>query len=87
MSGAAPLSEKISAEAATGLKCIVKQAYGLTETSPATHITRDSRVKAGAVGPCLPNTECQIVSTETGQPLGPNARGEVWLRGPQVMLG
>ena len=87
MSGAAPLSEKISAEAATRLKCVVKQAYGLTETSPATHITPDSRVKAGAVGPCLPNTECQIVSTETSQPLGPGARGEVWLRGPQVMLG
>ena len=87
MSGAAPLSEELSAEAATRLKCVVKQAYGLTETSPATHITPDSRVKDGAVGPCLPNTECQIVNTETGQPLGPGVRGEVWLRGPQVMLG
>ncbi len=87
MSGAAPLSEELSAEAATRLNCIVKQAYGLTETSPATHITPDSRVKAGAVGPCLPNTECQIVDTDTAQVLGPGARGEVWLRGPQVMLG
>ena len=87
MSGAAPLSKELSAEAATRLKCIVKQAYGLTETSPTTHIIPESRRKAGAVGPCLPNTECQIVSTETGQPLGPGARGEVWLRGPQVMLG
>lgn len=87
MSGAAPLSPELSSEAATRLNCLVKQAYGLTETSPATHITPDTLVKAGAVGPCLPNTECQIVDTETAQALGPGARGEVWLRGPQVMLG
>ena len=87
MSGAAPLSVALSDAAAARLNCVVKQAYGLTETSPATHITPDNRVKPGAAGPCVPNTECQIVDLETNQPVGADTRGEVWLRGPQVMLG
>ena len=34
-----------------------------------------------------PNTECMIVDLETGEPLGPNQKGEVCVRGPQVMMG
>jgi acyl-CoA synthetase (AMP-forming)/AMP-acid ligase II len=39
------------------------------------------------VGPSVPNTEILIADTDTGQPLGPGERGELWVRGPQVMLG
>jgi Acyl-CoA synthetases (AMP-forming)/AMP-acid ligases II len=28
-----------------------------------------------------------VVDTQTGQPVGVNERGEVWIRGPQVMKG
>ncbi|MDH5506619.1 MAG: AMP-binding protein [Anaerolineae bacterium] len=88
-SGAAPLSEELSSAAAKRLGCIVKQGYGLTETSPVTHVTPDEHGnhKLGAVGPIVRNTEVRVVDTANGENLGANERGEVWLRGPQVMLG
>lgn len=29
----------------------------------------------------------QVVDPDSGQVLGPNQRGEIWVRGPQVMMG
>ncbi len=48
------------------------QGYGLTETSPATHIVPVSGrpVKQGSVGPCVPNTECRVVDVATGADSG-----------------
>jgi acyl-CoA synthetase (AMP-forming)/AMP-acid ligase II len=88
-SGAAPLSTDVAAACADRLDCLVKQGYGLTEASPVTHLTprEPDRVRRGAVGPALPNTECQIVDVETREPLGPGEKGEVLVRGPQVMRG
>ena len=40
-----------------------------------------------SIGPSIPNTEVKIVDVGTGEELGPGERGEVWMRGPQVMLG
>lgn len=89
MSGAAPLGAEVQMEAAKRLNCTVMQAYGLTETSPATHIcsTDPEKVKPMSIGPALPNTEVLIVDTASGEPLGPNKDGELWIRGPQVMKG
>src|SRR5687767_2002296 len=44
-SGAAPLSEDLARACAERLGCNIKQGYGLTETSPVTHLTPDDRVK------------------------------------------
>jgi acyl-CoA synthetase (AMP-forming)/AMP-acid ligase II len=41
----------------------------------------------GSVGSAVPNTECKIVDAITGQELGRNEDGEIWIRGPQVMKG
>ena len=41
----------------------------------------------GAVGYCLPNTECKIVDPDTHAELDANETGEIWIRGPQVMKG
>ena len=35
----------------------------------------------------LPSTECRIVDPDTGEDLGVNEDGEIWIRGPQVMKG
>jgi acyl-CoA synthetase (AMP-forming)/AMP-acid ligase II len=43
--------------------------------------------KPGSVGYCLPNTESKIVAPETGVELATNQKGEIWIRGPQVMRG
>ncbi|KPL86356.1 hypothetical protein SE16_13620 [Ardenticatena maritima] len=87
MSGAAPLGEELAVAVSERLGCKVKQAYGMTEASPATHITPDDRIKPAAVGVLVPNTEARIVDPATGQDVGVGERGEIWIRGPQVMKG
>jgi acyl-CoA synthetase (AMP-forming)/AMP-acid ligase II len=88
-SGAAPLGADLSSACGARLDCLVTQGYGLTETSPVTHVspTIQAKVKPASVGRAIPNTETMIVDVNTGQPLGHNADGEVWIRGPQVMQG
>ncbi|MGH3770142.1 MAG: class I adenylate-forming enzyme family protein [Pseudonocardiaceae bacterium] len=65
----------------------VLQGYGLAETSASTHIDRFDRSKIGSVGPPVVGTECRIVDVDTREPLLIEARGEVQIRGPQLMVG
>ena len=87
-SGAAPLPETVARDCAKRLDCVVRQGYGLTETSPVTHFTpRSMEVKITAVGITLPNTEVRIVEMDSGEDLPLREPGEIWIRGPQVMKG
>ncbi len=87
-SGAAPLGEAVARACAARLGCTVRQGYGLTETSPVTHICpQDVGDKLGTVGPSVPNTEVKIVDVATGRLLGVGETGEICIRGPQVMRG
>lgn len=86
-SGAAPLSAELAIEAGERLGCEVVQGYGMTETSPVTHLTPPGGFVPGSVGVTAPNTETRIVDPETGEDLGIDADGEVWVKGPQVMKG
>ncbi|AVH64509.1 long-chain fatty acid--CoA ligase [Nostoc sp. 'Peltigera membranacea cyanobiont' 213] len=65
----------------------ILQGYGLTETSPVTHVRRPWRNLIGASGLPLPATEAKIVDPETKAPLPVEKRGLVLLRGPQIMQG
>ncbi|MBW4676823.1 MAG: AMP-binding protein [Desmonostoc geniculatum HA4340-LM1] len=65
----------------------ILQGYGLTETSPVTHVRRPWRNLIGASGLPLPATEAKIVDPETKTPLPVEKRGLVLLRGPQIMQG
>ena len=88
-SGAAPLGPDLTQACMDRLGCAIRQGYGMTETSPVTHSSpsNPSQVKFGSVGVAAPNTECKIVDLETGEALGRNERGEVCVRGPQIMKG
>jgi 4-coumarate--CoA ligase len=86
-SGAAPLSAEIAEEAAARLKCEVVQGYGMTELSPVSHLTVMGGYQPGSVGVTVPNTETAIVDPATGEFLGLDVDGEVWVRGPGVMKG
>ncbi len=86
--GAAPLGAETARAFADRLNCKVRQGYGMTEASPATHLaSRSSNAPMESVGPCVPNTECKLVDPADGRELGPGERGEIWVRGPQVMKG
>ncbi len=89
LSGAAPLSAEVSQACSERLGCAIAQGYGMTEMSPVTHLTSEdpADIKMGAAGYLMPNTLCKIVDVETGEALGRNQTGEVWVSGPQRMTG
>jgi acyl-CoA synthetase (AMP-forming)/AMP-acid ligase II len=87
MSAAAPLGADVAGAVAKRLGCAVIQGYGMTELSPLTHVVPPTRPKPGAVGVSAPNTVTRIVNPETLQDCGPDEEGEVWIKGPQVMIG
>jgi acyl-CoA synthetase (AMP-forming)/AMP-acid ligase II len=88
LSGAAPLGEGLAREVEARLGCTVMQGYGLTETSPVALVSAlDGSMPKDAAGVPVAGTEVRIVDLETGAGAGPGGRGELWIRGPQVMKG
>ncbi len=86
-SGAAPLGAEIAMEAQKRIGCEVVQGYGMTELSPVSHTTPPGMFKAGSSGVTVSNTESRIVDPDTGEDQPYGERGELWVRGPQVMKG
>lgn len=90
VSGAAPLDEEAVARAEKRTGVVIRQGYGMTEAGPGTHCVSDEELDItppGAVGRLLPGTEARIVDPATGADVAPGERGELLIRGPQVMLG
>jgi acyl-CoA synthetase (AMP-forming)/AMP-acid ligase II len=88
-SGAAPLGADVQRECSNRLRTPVIQAYGMTEAAGVTQASSVEGLKKnkpGSVGPCAVNIQCKVVDALTRE-LGPHERGELWLRGPQVMKG
>ena len=69
---------------AIGIKLL--DGYGLTETAPVIGLQRYPRSIQGYMQP-FAGTEIKIIDTETGEPLGIGQKGELLVRGPQVMKG
>jgi acyl-CoA synthetase (AMP-forming)/AMP-acid ligase II len=88
-SGAAPLDAELGHAVAKRLGCTVLQGYGMTELSPVSHVIPDDRpdIDLNSCGFALPNIECKLVDPETGEEVGPGGRGELWVKGPNVMSG
>ncbi len=89
LSGAAPLDPRLEQACVTRLGCLVIQAFGMTETGPATHITplQADKIRPGSVGVPIPNTQAKVVDIVTGETLPPGEQGEICVRGPQLMKG
>ncbi|MFP6838636.1 MAG: AMP-binding protein [Pseudohongiellaceae bacterium] len=66
--------------------CEIIEGYGLTECSPVITVNIPGAIKLGTVGPVVPETEIRIVDDE-GVDVPKGEKGELWVRGPQVMLG
>ncbi|MBL7502224.1 AMP-binding protein [Frankia sp. CNm7] len=88
--GAAPLDLDVVRRAEARLGCSIRQGFGLTEAGPGTHQTPDAEfatTPAGSVGRLLANTQARVVDPETLQDVPAGERGELWVRGPQIMAG
>jgi len=86
-SGAAPLGAELADQASKRLGCEVVQGFGMTELSPVSHSTVEGQYRPGTSGVTVSNTESRIVDPETGEDQDIGGRGELWVRGPQVMTG
>jgi long-chain acyl-CoA synthetase len=88
LSGAAPLPREVQEkfQALTGGTLV--EAFGLSESSPATHVNPLNRNKIGTIGTPWPDTDARIVDIDTGEEEIPQGMiGELIIQGPQVMKG
>lgn len=74
----------------------VLEGYGMTETGPVLAVRNWDNLVLGTVGYPFPETEVRIIDLNTGEILYPNKstrgqgrglRGEIHVKGPQVMKG
>ena len=86
---ALPLEVQRKFEALTGGRLV--EGYGLTETSPVTHVNPlddPKKNRPGSIGIPVSDTESKVVDLETGErDLPAGEAGELVIRGPQVMMG
>lgn len=67
--------------------CHIIEGYGMTECSPLISATRNDSVEySGSIGVPVPNTDIRVVD-EQGNDVPKGERGELWVKGPQVMQG
>lgn len=95
--GASPLSTELARIVHRRFGCTISQGYGMTETSPVTHINIEEDYATGNVGYPVIGTDVMI-SSDFGEgyydisdvlPIRKtctNIVGEIWIRGPQVMV-
>lgn len=88
ISGGAPLPVEVKKQFETLTGCIVIEGYGLSESSPvAVANPIEGENVAGSIGLPLPQTVIEIIDPETKKPVKLGERGEVCIKGPQVMKG
>ena len=89
-SGSAPLPVEVINEFEAKTGATIVEGFGLTESSPVTHINpfAGSKRKIGSIGFPIADTECRIVDIEEGNKLMPvGESGELIMKGPQIMQG
>jgi len=91
ISGAAPLPVEVQKRFMKKTGGVLVEGYGLTESSPVTHCNpldpTMKTVKIGSIGLPWPDTEAKIVDLKRGRQLPPGKKGELVVKGPQVMKG
>ena len=88
--GAAPLSSDLQNDVMRRFGLVVCQGFGMSETTCSAIMTPGlSKDLTGSIGYLLPNTEARLVDLEDGdrEVNDDGQPGELYLRGPQMMLG
>ena len=87
LGGGMAVQESVATEWHETTGCVLAEAYGLTEASPAVTMNPYNLDKYnGTIGLPIPNTEISI-QDDDGNHLGIEDAGELCVRGPQVMQG
>jgi acyl-CoA synthetase (AMP-forming)/AMP-acid ligase II len=85
--GGSPLSPTLKAQVEQLFGLPLHNGYGMTETSPTVSQTRLDQPRGDtSVGQPIPGIEVRVVDAG-GNDVPPGADGELWVRGPNVMLG
>ena len=63
------------------------EGYGMSETMSPTHLNPLAAPRNGSIGVVVQDTESIVVDPDTLEPLPDGQTGEIWVRGPQLMLG
>ena len=91
MSAAAPLGADVAKATTARLhgRCVIRQGYGLTETSPLSHLMplAVGMSKPGSVGVPVLNQLVKVVGVDSGNNLPAGQEGEIYIKGPNVMKG
>jgi long-chain acyl-CoA synthetase len=88
ISGGAPIAGEAAESFERLSGCAILEGYGLSETSPVVTSTPPGGVRRGAAGVALPGTTIEIRDPEHPEILMPAGdKGEICIRGPQVMAG
>ncbi len=88
ISGGAALSAEVKERFEHLSKSQILEGYGLSETAPVISFSQTTPLKPGGVGPAAPGTIIEIRDPANPEILLPQGeRGEICVRGPQVMLG
>ncbi|HNY66455.1 MAG TPA: AMP-binding protein [Deltaproteobacteria bacterium] len=65
----------------------IRQGYGITEATPVcAYNANNIPLKPMSIGPAVPGVEARIMDDE-GRVLGPNEKGEIIFKGPNIMKG
>ncbi len=88
ISGGAPLPVEVAQEFERITGGRVVEGYGLSEASPVTHANPIGEGRRfGSIGIPFPDTDANVVDSETGKELPVGEVGELAVKGPQVMKG
>jgi acyl-CoA synthetase (AMP-forming)/AMP-acid ligase II len=86
--GAAPLGKETADELSKQYPTwLIRQGYGLTETSTVVSSTSGLDVWFGSSGSLIPGIECRIIDMEGKDVTAYDTPGELWVKGPAVTLG
>jgi long-chain acyl-CoA synthetase len=87
LTGTAPLDLALKKASEDLFSAVMENGYGLTETSPTiSRSTYEIGSDDTSVGPPIAGVEIKLVD-ENGELVAPGEPGELWVRGPNVMLG
>lgn len=89
ISGGAPLPVEVKKKFEEITGCVVAEGYGLTESSPVVCVNPpEGENRAGSIGLPMPGTIVKIINPEDKKtPMPQGERGELCVKGPQVMKG